>query len=184
MPETIIIPNEKKAFPVLVRQYEGLMWLIRACAPKGDKRLYLEQTFLVQDAICFATDGHRMHVFCQEDDDLREDMLLRDGQYKIESATKKSLILTRKPDDSLAYPNPWVILKYRPYNGIPDLRPDSYSRFLYHVCTNVGLFDKKYLSDAFIPDMTLHFEKMGASPLSGVVFGDENQFAVVMPLKL
>ena len=45
MSEVIIVPNEKKAFPILVRQYEGLMWLIRACAPKGDKRANMEQNF-------------------------------------------------------------------------------------------------------------------------------------------
>ena len=183
MNSTIIItPN--KMVPHLMEHFEALIWLCKATS-EDSKRPTISKTIMVKDGICYATDGHRLHVYRQCTDSLPNDVILADGRYLIAHAGSKQLIFSVR-DDNSDFPDVWKILSYRPSNGIPPFVSISertdYSRFLYHVYRHTALFDESMLRDAYRPGR-IEFERTGRDPLSGLVFGDEDQFALVMPLK-
>lgn len=183
MSKLIMIPKTN-TYPVLIEHFESLLWLIKAVS-KDEVFTGMYKTIMVKDGICYATDGHRMHVY-EQSDNLSLDYYLQDGRYKIESVNKKQIIFSVREDDD-DFPDVERVLSYRAHKGIHSFAADdssnNYSWFLYHVYRNATLFYEPYLKDAFMYG-NLDFERTGYNQTSGLVFGNGHQIAMVMPLKL
>lgn len=183
MLETILIKSYKN--PQACRHFDALKWLIAAAANKDVKRANISDAFAIIDGMYFATDGHRMHIYQPDSDELPLDYRLADGEYDVKQATKSQILLQKR--DINMFPDVWRPLQYRPFNGLPDYMPsqlESYalSTFLRYVYQHIGLFNVKFLSDAFMPLVNMHFERTGDGEYAALVFGNETRVAVVMPI--
>ena len=188
MSDTMIIPFNK-SYPVTRDHFNSLIWLFKASAPEKDDRRQLARSFKVEDGICYATDGHRLHVYNQNTtDELPAAQHIPDGVYKIVSATKSQIIISAK--DDTFFPDHNCVLRYRPvkcFDGSAIYSSDArygggFSSFL-RVVYQLGAYMIDYLTDAFIPDQQVWFEKSGPGELCALIIGNDRQIAMVMPLK-
>jgi hypothetical protein len=178
-------------FPIIANHFDALVWLFKARS-NDPKRENLRH-FHIENGIYFATDGMRMHVYTPEiPEELpkRPEFFPEDGNYEVVSCTKKQIVF-RTAQEDFVYPDCWRVLSYRPTNGIPTFNGSSYrdglrdfGRFVYHVYRHQAReFNLNYLEDAFMKDCDIKFERHSNSDIGPLIMGNENRFAVVMPLK-
>jgi hypothetical protein len=174
-----IIEKDKIKTMACEKYFSQLTWLLKARAIDKDKKSL--QVMCIKNGIYYATDGHRLHCFSPDIDNLPIDFNIPDGLYKVVSITKKQIVLNVV--DDIQYPDIERVLDYKRYNGIKPFKGD-FTHFIHHLYTsNPQVFNINYLKDSFIDDETLTFDRMGDGEISGLLFGNENQFAVVMPLR-
>ena len=73
----------------------------------------------IDDGIYYTCDGHRLHCFLPDYDELPTSFNLPDGEYNLITANKKQIIL-QSIDEPATYPDINRFLNYRRHNGIPD----------------------------------------------------------------
>jgi len=183
---TYVIDKSIKA-AVIEKHFFQLSWLLKAIGKDETKNKAL--TYLhIADGIYYACDGHRLHCFLPDYDELPTSFNLPDGEYNLVTANKKQIIL-QSIDEPVTYPNMNRSLNYRRYNEIPPYVLESttshgLSLLNYHIISNTGqCFNLDYIRDAVF-DGTITFERTDADNGNALVFGCETQFAMVMPIKL
>lgn len=186
MNDTYIIETSKH-IPVIYNHFNRLQYVIRATS-KDETRRNLKCVH-IQDGIYYGTDGHRLHVYSPDCDNLPVDYIIPDGNYDVLTNNKKQIIFRLADVD---FPDIDRILSYRRHNGIDpfmasnDPKNHNFYLFTYYVITQTEqAFNLDYLRDAIftgelIFDRTTK-EKGGMSPL---VIGNDSQFAMIMPLKV
>jgi hypothetical protein len=183
---TYIIDKSIKA-AVIEKHFSQLSWLIKAIGRDETKNKALAYIHIA-DGIYYTCDGHRLHCFLPDYDELPASFNLPDGEYNLVTANKKQIIL-QSIDEPATYPNLNVILNYRRCNGVPayffrSTTSHDLSLLNHHIISNTGqCYDLDYIRDAAF-DGTITFDRMGLGELDGLVFGCKNQFAVVMPINL
>jgi len=189
MKRTIIIKTSKSNHAMMYH-FNALAWMIKAASTDATRE-NLYQTISVQDGICYATDGHRLHIYSQ-DEELPVDAYLMDGLYEIKAVSKKQIILIEKDTDA-DFPDVTPLLSYRHLNGIPPLTWDArddkdqnYGFFLHHLLGRVRwAFNERYLREAYMSEETMYFEQGLRSAYYGtrpIIFGNERRLAVIQPL--
>ena len=183
---TYIIDKSIKA-AVIEKHFSRLSWLIKAIGRDETKNKALAYVHIA-DGIYYTCDGHRLHCFLPDYDELPASFNLPDGEYNLVTANRKQIIL-QSVDEPAEYPNMNRFLNYRRYNGIdpyylksassPDL-----SLFNYHITSNTGqCFNLDYIRDAVFEGKII-FDRPDIGKESAIVFGCEDQFAMVMPMRL
>lgn len=191
MEKTFVIENRKSIGPI-GNHFSSLSWLIRAKS-KEDLRLALTMIH-VKDGIYFATDMHRLHVYCPNTEELPVNYILPDGNYEVITNNKNQIIFRAVPEGVCTYPDIWKILSYRPQNGIKPIKIHfgykrdkdkeivQLTKLAKHIYSNSDkTFRLDYLKDAIF-EGTIRFEKDAqGGEFRPIVFGNDEKIAVIMP---
>ena len=183
---TYIIDKIIKA-PVIEKHFFQLSWLIKAIVKDETRNKALTYTHIA-NGIYYTCDGHRLHCFLPDHDELPTSFNLPDGEYNLVTANRKQIIL-QSIDEPVTYPDINKILNYRHCNGIPayflqSTTAHDLSLLNHHIISNTGqCFNLDYIKDAAF-DGTITFDRTDTGKGSALVFGCETQFALVMPIKL
>jgi hypothetical protein len=172
-----------KFMPITANHFNSLLWLVKA-ASKDETRVNIYQTIHVEQGICYCTDGHRMHVYSQDEDSLPADFHIPDGNYLIKSITKKNIVLVEKDPDDL-YPDVNRLLDYVPDRTLNGKIYCDFSLFTFDIFSKLNtLVNIDYLRDAYMPDESVSFERpAGMEGLAALLFGNETKLAMIMPLR-
>lgn len=186
---TVIIEKDRfKNMPGWDAYFSGVEWTIKA---RHTDVLRKPLTLLsAQDGFLCCTDGHRLHLFMPDYDELPADCLLPDDLWEIKSSTKKQIILVTN-DEGLDFPDYWRILDYKPHNGIEPMSihinknndfTAGLTRLSYHINTRTGkMISLDYMKDALF-EGDINFETDGRD--TGLLaMGNGSQLAILMPLK-
>ena len=183
---TYIIDKSIKA-AVIEKHFSRLSWLIKAIGKDEAKNEALAYVHIA-DGIYYTCDGHRLHCFLPDYHELPASFNLPDGEYNLVTANKKQIIL-QSIDEPVTYPDINRFLNYRRYNGVAAyfLRSTSahdLSMFNHHIISNTGqCFNLDYIKDAVF-DGTITFDRTDAGKGNALVLGCENQFAMLMPIRV
>jgi hypothetical protein len=172
-----------KALPIAANHFNSLLWLVKA-ASKDETRVNIYQTIHVEQGICYCTDGHRLHLYSQDDECLPADFTIADGNYLIKSVTKKNIVLVEKDPDDL-FPDVNRLLNYVPNMTLKGESYGDFSSFTFDIFSKLKtLINIDYLRDAFMPDENVSFERpAGREDRSALLFGNETRLAMIMPLR-
>ena len=172
-----------KVMPVVANHFNSLLWLVKA-ASKDELRVNIYQTIHVEQGICYCTDGHRMHVYSQDEECLPADFYIVDGNHLIKSATKKNIVLVEKDLEDL-FPDVNRILDYIPDRTLNGQFYGDFSSFTFDIFSKLKtLVNIDYLRDAYMPDENVSFERpAGREDRSALLFGNESRLAMIMPLR-
>lgn len=172
---------------VIEKHFLQLSWLLKAIGKDETKNKALTYVYIA-DGIYYSCDGHRLHCYLPDYDQLPVSFNLPDGEYNLVTANRKQIIL-QSVDKPATYPDMNKFLNYRRNNGIdpyylkstssPDL-----SLFNYHIVSSTGqCFNLDYIRDAAFEGKII-FDRTCIGKESAIVFGSEDQFAMVMPMRL
>ena len=114
--KTIIIEKDKTSALSWHNYFNAIHWLIRARNIQNDTRIALKMIY-VEDGFMCCTDGHRLHVYAPDYEELPAECLLSNGLYEVKTANKKQIILTWN-DEGWSFPDYWKILNYRPIDNL------------------------------------------------------------------
>jgi hypothetical protein len=186
MENTIYIIENEGRFGSVTQHFESLKYIIKAKSVDDTRKNIM--CIHVEDGIYYGTDGCRLHVYSPEYDELPVRYLIPDGDYEVLTNNAKHIIL-RSVD--VTYPDVWRVLNYRRYNGIDkfvavnDKKRNNYDVFVYHLLTGTKqCFNLGNIKDAmFTGEITFDRTKEDKNWMHPIVFGNEKQFAMIMPLK-
>ena len=99
---TYIIDKGIKA-AVIEKHFSQLSWLIKAIGKDEAKNKALAYIHIA-DGIYYTCDGHRLHCFLPDYNELPASFNLPDGEYNLVTANKKQIIL-QSIDEPVTYPN-------------------------------------------------------------------------------
>jgi hypothetical protein len=185
---TIIIEKDRfhRSVSSWNNYFNGLEWLIRARANDETRRNL--GMISCRDGFLCCTDGHRLHLFAPDYDQLPADCLIPDGLYEVKAHTKKQIILVLN-EEGLQYPEYWRVLEYKRHNGIKPIDiafgknvNTALTYYAYHISTSTHkMINLDYVKDAMIEGHVM-FETDGQD-IGPLVMGNGEQLAVLMPLK-
>ncbi len=183
----IKIIEDSRVLVGMAKHFESVSWCGKATAPANDIRETL-RSLCVRDGFVCGTDGRRLHIYRQPEDNVPVDMVLTDGLWTIKTKTKKQLILEKSGKPLDEYPNVWGVFSPQPEflgnfrsnsRSLKD-QMDAFDEFVFtliHTCDRV--YPLAHLRDAFLSDTILSVEMHGKQQM--LVFGNDERIACVMP---
>ena len=183
----IKIIEDSRVHVGIAKHFESVSWCGKATAPASDVREALHY-LCVRDGFVYGTDGRRLHIYRQPENNVPVNMVLTDGLWNIKTKSKKQLVLEKSGKPLDEYPNVWGVFSPQPEflgNFREDVRfckdeMDIFDEFVFilsRVCDRV--YPLTHLRDAFLSCTVFSVEMHGQQQM--LVIGNDERIACVMP---